>query len=77
MRSSSLKDYKIVIASDVHTRDGIGIEVWQEDKMLIEVFRDDENKKYTISLFEKDLPLELVEEGIQCFKEEIPSEFQE
>jgi hypothetical protein len=77
MKSKSLKDYEVIIASDVHTRDGIGIEIWHDDKLLIEVFRDDGNKQYTFSTYENDLPLELVEECISHFKEEIPDEFQE
>jgi len=78
MRSKSLKDYKVIIASDVNERDGIGIEIWEweERKILIEVFRDDKNEDYTISVFEEGLPLKLIEESIACFKKEIPSEFQ-
>ena len=78
MRSKSLKNYKVIIASDVNERDGIGIEIWEweENKILIEVFRDDENKDYTISLFEEGLPLKLIEESIERFKKEISIEFQ-
>lgn len=78
MRSKSLKDYKVIVASNVNERDGIGIEIWEweKNKILIEVFRDDENVDYTISLFEEGLPLKLIEESIECFKKEIPSEFQ-
>ena len=32
---------KIQIASDVNERDGIGLEVYLDDKLVIEIFRDD------------------------------------
>ena len=80
MRSKSLKDYRVVIASNSNERDGIGIEVQDNTKevvkILIDIFRDDENDRYTITLFEENLPLELIEESIEYFKKEIPSEFQ-
>ena len=78
MRSKSLKDFKVIIASDVDKRDGIGIEIWdwEESKILIEIFRDDENEDYTISLYEEGLPLNLIEECIERFRKEIPSVFQ-
>ncbi|MEO9885077.1 MAG: hypothetical protein ABJR05_00765 [Balneola sp.] len=76
MLSKSLKDYQIVLSSDVHEKDGIGIEVWFEEEILIEIFRDDKKENYTITLFVKSLPLELIEESIQYFKKEIPREFQ-
>lgn len=80
MRSKSLKDYRVVIASNSNDRDGIGIEVqdWTEEivEILIDIFRDDENDSYTITLFEENLPLELIEESIKYFKNEIPSKFQ-
>jgi hypothetical protein len=80
MRSKSLKDYRVVIASNSNERDGIGIEVQDNTKevvkILIDIFRDDENDRYTITLFEENLPLELIEESIESFKKEIPSEFQ-
>lgn len=80
MRSKSLKDYRVVIASNSNDRDGIGIEVqdWTEEtvEILIDIFRDDENDSYTITLFEENLPLELIEKSIKYFKNEIPSKFQ-
>ena len=79
MRSKSLSDYRVVIASNSNERDGLGIEVQDNTKevveILIDIFRDDENDRYTITLFEKNLPLELIEESIEYFKKEIPSEF--
>lgn len=56
MKNILLNDLQIIVASNVGERDGIGIEVWSEEKLLIEVFRDAVNKECTISLFVKDLP---------------------
>lgn len=75
MRSKSLNDYQIIIVSDISDRNGIGIEVYLDDELLIEIFRDDEYEKCSVTLFEKDLPLELVEDSIRYFKEEIPRDF--
>jgi|LakMenEpi03Aug12_release.lakeMendotaPanAssembly.Ray.scaffolds.fasta_scaffold3263175_1 hypothetical protein len=70
-----LENYEIIIASDVHKRDGIGVEIWKDGKLLLEVFRNDGIKKRTISLFEDNLTLSLIEETIAYFKKEIPHEF--
>ncbi|MEP4545578.1 MAG: hypothetical protein ABJ000_05305 [Saccharospirillum sp.] len=68
---------RYVIASDVSGRDGIGIEVYSGDEMLLEVFRDDTKKVREVTLYQKDLDLALVEQAIELFKKEIPWEFQE
>ncbi|GAB5478819.1 MAG: hypothetical protein Marn2KO_22860 [Marinobacter nauticus] len=68
---------RYVIASDVSGRDGIGIEVYSGDEMLLEVFRDDTKKVREVTLYQKDLNLALVEQAIELFKKEIPWEFQE
>ncbi len=41
------KNYEIIIASDVSSRDGIGCELWDTDngELLMEVFRDDTLKR--------------------------------
>ena len=71
-------DYNVTIASDVSGgRDGIGIEVYFKNKLLLEIFRDDSKKSREITLFKKDIPLEIVEECIEIFKQEIPSEYQD
>jgi hypothetical protein len=69
---------KYIVASDVGDgRDGIGIEVYSGNEMLLEVFRDDSKKTREVSLYKKELDLELVEQAIALFKKEIPWEFQE
>jgi len=68
---------KYVVASDVGNRDGIGIEIYSGNNMLLEVFRDDTKKTREVTIYKKELDLELVEQAIALFKKEIPWEFQE
>ncbi|MGE6454514.1 hypothetical protein ACQKC5_19245 [Shewanella baltica] len=69
---------KYIVASDVGLgRDGIGIELYSGNDMLMEVFRDDTKKTREVTLYKKELDLELVEQTIALFKKEIPWEFQE
>jgi hypothetical protein len=70
-----LKKDRLIIASDVSERDGIGIEVYRNDKLILEIFRDDTDKTRTITVYKKDLSLELMEESISTFKKEIPWNF--
>lgn len=67
-----LKKDRITIASDCSERDGIGIEVYRNNKLVVEIFRDDTDKTRTITIYKKDLSLELMEECISTFKKEIP-----
>jgi hypothetical protein len=75
MEDIYFKDYEIEIASDVNERDGIGVKVYKDENLLIEIFRDDTQKNYTVSFYKKDLPLEFVEKAIELFKKVIPQEF--
>ena len=68
---------KYLIASEVGDRDGIGVEVYSGKEMILEVFRDDSKKTREVTLYKKDLDLELVEQTIALFKKEIPWDFQE
>ncbi|EGQ7984314.1 hypothetical protein HJA60_004410 [Vibrio vulnificus] len=69
---------KYIVASDVGLgRDGIGIEVYSGNDMLMEVFRDDTKKTREVTRYKEELDLELVEQTIALFKKEIPWEFQE
>lgn len=75
--SNLLSKYNVVIASDVSDRDGIGIEVSLDEEIILEIFRDDTKKKREVTLYKKDIELELIEESIEKFKKEIPWEFQD
>lgn len=68
-------DLKIQIASDVNERDGIGIEIYKGDKLLIEIFRDDTELTKTITLYDNTISLEIMEYAIELFKKEIPNDF--
>jgi hypothetical protein len=68
---------KYMIASDVVTRDGIGVEIYSGDEMILEVFRDDAKKKNEVTMYRRDLDLDLVEQAIALFRKEIPQEFQD
>ncbi len=57
-----LSKYNVVVASDVGNRDGIGIEVSLNDEVVLQIFRDDTKKKREVTLYKKDIPLELIEE---------------
>jgi len=65
---------EVIIAS---SSEGIGIELWRNSELIIEIIRNDLKKVRTLTLYKKDLPLDLIEESIQIFKKEIPWEYQE
>lgn len=70
-----IKPDRIEIASDINKRDGIGIEVYRNNEMVLEIFRDDTEKTRMVTVYKKDISLELMEESIETFKKEIPWEF--
>jgi len=69
------QNLKFIIASDVASRDGIGVEIYLENALIMEIFRDDTKKSREITLYVKDLSLEIVEAAIGIFKREIPWDF--
>ena len=64
-------NYSIVRASDVSDRDGIGVEISRDGKIVCEIFRDDTDLTRTVWLAEQVVPLEELEGFIQIFKDEI------
>lgn len=74
MSKNKLSKNRIVVFDDVIERDGIGLEFYQEDELLVEIFRDDSEKTRTVKLF-KEVPLEFLEKSIEIFKQEIPWDF--
>ncbi len=66
---------RVVIVSDVNLRDGIGVEIYRDDELVIEIFRDDTEKNRTVTVFKEFISLEQMEESIRIFKEEIPWDF--
>ena len=71
-----LEEYEVLIASDVSSRDGIGIEVSFNNELLLEIFRNDSTQKHEVTLYKKEIPLEVIEACIEKFKKEIPWEYQ-
>ena len=72
---NNTEEIKVVVASDVSGRDGIGIEIYLGDELVVEVFRDDTKKSREVTIYKRDVSLELVEKSIAIFKERIPWEF--
>lgn len=70
-----MKDLEIVIVSGFDDRDGLGIEIWENNKLIIEVFRNDLKKVKEITTYKKDISLDVIEYAIDVFKKEISSEF--
>lgn len=64
-----------LVASDVSQRDGIGVELYVDDVLQLEVFRDDSTRRRYITHFTDTVDLELVELCIQKFKDEKLWEF--
>jgi hypothetical protein len=71
----TFKKERVEIVSDVSGRDGIGIEVYRNDELIVEIFRDDTQKTRTITSYKKDISVELMEECITIFRKEIPWDF--
>lgn len=69
------EDCEILIVDGGPERDGLGLELWHNDNLLLEIFRDDEKLIQTFTSFQEDLPLVLIESAIKAFKERIPEEF--
>ncbi|MBO3269590.1 hypothetical protein F1C16_06655 [Hymenobacter sp. NBH84] len=57
------RNFRLVIASDVNPRDGLGWELWEGHTLLLEIFRHDDLKKITFSTFHQgiDIPIEALE----------------
>lgn len=66
---------RFVVASDVSDRDGIGVEIYCNDEIVLELFRDDSERSRMVTVFKENVPLDLIEESIEIFKREIPWEF--
>lgn len=64
------------VASDIGSRDGIGIELEIDGEMILEIFRDDTKKSREVTLYKSDVSLSVVEESIAKFKQEVPWDFQ-
>lgn len=66
---------RVIIFSAVDKRDGIGIEVYQDDKLILEIFRDDTKRTKKATFFQQEISLDILEKSIETFKKEIPFDF--
>ena len=66
---------RTVIASDVNKRDGLGVEIYRDNILMVEIFRDDTRLTRTVTVFNKEIELDLLEESIAIFKKEISWDF--
>lgn len=66
---------RVVVASDVNPRDGIGVEIYRDNDLVVEIFRDDTERTRTVTVFKESISLELLEECIQIFRKKIPWDF--
>jgi len=73
--NESLSKDRVEITSDISGRDGIGIEVYRDHELVLEIFRDDTRRTREVTLYKKDVDLVLIEESIEIFKKDIPWEF--
>ncbi|MEC7518949.1 MAG: hypothetical protein VYE22_03735 [Myxococcota bacterium] len=64
-----------LVASDVSGRDGIGVEIYADGELVLEIFRDDTARTRTVSQF-ASLDFELLEQALAVFREKIPWDFE-
>lgn len=65
-------EYEFLTASRVTKgHDGLGIECWRGNDMVFEIFRNDETLRFEVTLFEQDVPLELLEYAIPTARESL------
>jgi len=67
-------NYHFQFASDVK-RDGLGLRCYKitnsETNVVLEIFRNDSEQKFTISIFKPELPLEIVGHAIMIVKNDL------
>lgn len=68
---------RIETFTDVHERDGSGIEVFDNHAVVIEIFRDDSEKSQMVSLPKGPVSLQMLEAAIQEFRARELDEFLE
>lgn len=65
-------EYRFFTASHVtKAHDGLGIECWRGNDMVFEIFRNDKTLRFEVTLFEQDVPLELLEYAIPTARESL------
>lgn len=59
---------RIETFTDVHERDGSGIEVFENHEIVIEIFRDDSEHSQMVRLPQGPVSLEILEAAINAYK---------
>ncbi|GFM87772.1 hypothetical protein PSCICO_31710 [Pseudomonas cichorii] len=65
-------EYRFGRASGVVAgHDGLALECLRGQNVVFEVFRNDETLRFEVTLFERDVPLELLEHAIPIARQEL------
>ena len=62
--------YSQIVASDL-IRDGLGVELWEEEEHVGEVFRSDREQIVTVTLWKENVPLDVVDDWIAYAKDRL------
>ena len=65
---SSEKQISYVVAGDVNSRDGIGLETYVNGDLVVEIFRDDSERRTYITLHPGRVDLIVLEASIAQFR---------
>ena len=68
---TSDKKITYVVASDVNPRDGIGLETYINGDLVLEIFRDDSERRTYARLFHHSIDLGVLESSVAEFKDRI------
>jgi hypothetical protein len=60
-----------IVASYVNPRDGVGLETYINGDLVMEIFRDDSERRTYVAPFAKRIDLDVLEASIREFKERI------
>ncbi len=69
------REITYIRASDVNLRDGIGLETYIDGDLVMEIFRDDSERRTYMSLFSRRVDLDVLEASIEKFKERIDTNY--
>lgn len=64
-----IKKVSYLVASDVHLRDGVGLETYIDGNLVMEIFRDDSEKRAYMTLFATSVDLNVIDASVEKFKE--------
>ena len=65
------KKISYLVASYVNPRDGIGLETYIDGDLVMEIFRDDSERRTYMTLFSGSLDLDVIEASVETFKRRI------